>query len=86
MSASSNLKRLTLDPIGAGLSTSSAFGVRLQTSDGSGDEIVLAHWPQSPSSVQRDGVATTSWSYDPQSLELSLLETDGALHVWLIQP
>jgi len=86
VSASANLKRLTLDPLSAGLSTTTALRVRLQTSDGSGDEIVLAHWPQSPSSVQRDGFATVNWSYSPQSLELTLLETDGALHDWLIQP
>jgi hypothetical protein len=36
--------------------------------------------------VLRDGVATSSWSYDPQTLELVLLESDGGAHVWLVQP
>ena len=86
VSASANLKRLTLDPISAGLSTSTALGVTLQAADGSGDEIVLAHWPQAPSSVLRDGVATSSWNFDPLTRELSLQETDGALHGWVVQP
>jgi hypothetical protein len=86
VSASANLKRLSIDLISAGLSTQTAFRATLATHDGQGDELELVRWPQSPSAVLRDGVATSSWSYDPQTLELVLLESDGGAHVWLVQP
>ena len=45
-----------------------------------------AFWPTAPSAVLRDGSATASWSYDALTLELTLVETDGAQHAWLVQP
>jgi hypothetical protein len=85
-SATSNLKRLTIDPIATGLSTSAALSVFTQTADATGDEIALVHWPLSPSAVTRDGVATANWSYDPLTLDLTLFETDGAAHAWVVTP
>lgn len=86
LSATANLKRLSLDPIAAGLSTSSALQVFTATADGTGDSVVLAHWPQFPSAVTRDGIATASWNFDAQTLDLTLLETDGAAHTWIVTP
>jgi hypothetical protein len=86
LSATSNLKRLTIDPIEAGLSTTSDLRVFMASADGSGDEVVIRHWLSLPTGITRDGIATTNWTCDIQTRELTLYETGGAPHVWVITP
>ncbi len=86
VTATANLKRLTNDPIATGLSTSSELHVFTQSADGTGDEIVLAHWPLSPSAVTRDGFSTANWTFDSLTHDLTLVETDGAAHAWIVRP
>ncbi|HUR29616.1 MAG TPA: hypothetical protein VM509_15610, partial [Planctomycetota bacterium] len=64
LSATGNLKRMSFDPVAAGLATNAVLHVTTGSADGSGDEIVIAHWPQSPSAITRDGTATANWLYD----------------------
>ncbi|HTF91050.1 MAG TPA: alpha/beta fold hydrolase [Planctomycetota bacterium] len=84
--ATANLKRLSIDPIAAGLTNTAPLLVTTASADATGDEIVITHWPQFPSALLRDGIATASWTYDPQTLELTLFESDGAAHTWLVTP
>ena len=86
LSATSNLKRLTVDSLGAGLNLGLPFGVDLSTSDGLGDEIVFTSVLAAPTGVTRDGNTTTSWSYNLAAHELTLSETDGLVHTWSVTP
>ncbi len=82
-----NLARVGILVDDAGLSALAPLTVTTSCADGQADEIVLHGYSLSPSSVLRDGVPTSAWSYDPMLGRLSLLETDGsAPHVWTIQP
>jgi pimeloyl-ACP methyl ester carboxylesterase len=82
----SNLKRLAVDSLGAGLNTSLPLNVALSTADGLPDEVIFTGVPVAPSAVTRDGFATSSWSYNALAFELTLTELDGTPHDWLITP
>lgn len=86
LSATSNLRRLTIDTLGAGLNPAQPFGVDLSTADGLPDEVVFTSVLASPTGVTRDGSATTSWSYNGAAHELALFETDGLAHIWSVVP
>ncbi len=81
-----NLKRVTFDPIAAGLATNSALRLSLSTADGHADEVRVSNWPAIPSAVQRDGVASTSWSYSSSTKTLTISEFDGGAHLWIVTP
>lgn len=82
ISATSNLKRLTIDPIASGLSTAGDLTVHMSGAA----ELALASWPHPPSAVTRDGVPEFGWSYIAPSRDLVLFEADGAPHVWVVTP
>lgn len=87
ITATSNLTRLTVNYLAAGLSPLAPLAVSMATSDGIPDAIRLRGWNHLPSNVLRDGVATTSWLYDTQSGSLTLVEYDGAAqHDWQVIP
>jgi acetyl esterase/lipase len=86
ISGTANLARLSVDTPAAGLDVDSTLSVDIATADGNADEIVLRRWPSYPSNVLRDGIATSSWSYDPQTRWLTLSEFDGAPHEWTVVP
>ena len=85
LSGTRNLRSLTVDAAGLGLSTTAPLTVQLATLDATGDEIVLTGYAQAPSSVLRDGQPVSS-TFDAQLHTLRLTETDGATHVWTIAP
>lgn len=85
LSGTRNLRSLTVDAAGLGLSTTAPLTVQLATLDATGDEIVLTGYAQAPSSVLRDGQPASS-TFDAQLHTLRLTETDGATHVWTIAP
>ena len=81
-----NLSELRLATISAGLDPSVPLELFLAAQDGDADEIVLADYSTPPSKVLRDGVATTSWTWDSTTGSLRLVETSGAYHSWRIVP
>ncbi len=85
-SATANLKRLTVDTLGAGINPLLQFTVNLATADGLADDIVITSVPSKPISVLRDTLPTSSWNYNATLGELTLLETDGLPHQWVITP
>jgi pimeloyl-ACP methyl ester carboxylesterase len=84
--ATSNLNRVTIDSVRAGLSSAQALDVTTQAADGVADEVRVNAWTLAPSVVLRDGIASSSWSYDPASDTVSLLESDPASHTWTLIP
>ena len=87
LSASANLKSIAIDSVATLLHNDLPFSATLSTADGLADEVRLRAWGHLPFNVVRDGVATTSWTYDAVSGDLTLLETDGATtHVWQVVP
>ena len=86
LSATANLRRLTVDTLGAGLDPALPLSVDLSTADGLPDEVVFTSVPVSPTSVSRDGNASVSWSYNASAQELTLIETDGSAHAWSVVP
>ena len=72
--------------VGAGLDPTSLLALDLSTNDTTGDLIVLMDYTAAPTDVLRDSVSTTAWSYDAVADELTLMETDGALHTWEVIP
>ncbi len=83
---SSNVARVTVDTASAGLDTGAALTVHVSTLDNSGDEIRLQGYANAPSSVTRDGVATTEWVHDALLGTVTLQENHGAPHVWVVTP
>jgi hypothetical protein len=87
LSATSNLKKISIDSVATELHNDLPMLVSMSTTDGLADDVRLRTWGHLPFNVLRDGVATTSWTYDAPSGDLTLLETDGATtHVWQVVP
>jgi hypothetical protein len=88
LGATANLKRVTIDAPGAGLDPLQPMIVHMGTSDGLPDELRLLSMPAQPTSVVRDGVSVfgPSWLYSPTSKELTISESDGGPHEWIIFP
>ncbi len=88
--SSANVQRVTVDTASAGLDTSAPLTVSLGdvggTGDGTGDVLRLGGYAAAPSAVTRDGVPTTAWTFDAQLGTLTLQESNGAPHVWLVTP
>ena len=83
----SNLKRLTVDTLAAGLNPTQPLFVDLGLPlDGLSDTIVLTAYRAPPSAVTRDGIVTNLWIYDAVASELRLLAVDGLAHAWVITP
>ena len=82
----SNLRRLTVDTLGAGLDPAAPLDIVLSSADGLADVVVLTNIAALPSAVIRDGIATTNWSYNAFAQELTLVETDGLTHYWGVSP
>lgn len=83
----SNVDRIEVDSALLGLNTQANFTVRLRPGDGplDSDVIVIDQVGPLPMSVLRDGVATTQWSHDAQTGELTLTEDDDSMvHVWTV--
>ena len=87
ITSTSNLVRVRVETTDAGLDPLQPLSVTTACADGQPDQIELEGYALSPSLVLRDGVSTTSWSYDGQLGRMLLDETDGAAaHVWTIVP
>jgi len=86
LSATANLRRLTVDTLGAGLNPTQPIVLDVSTADGLSDEVVFTSVPAVPTGVTRDGSATSSWSYNSTTHEVTLIETDGLPHNWRIAP
>jgi pimeloyl-ACP methyl ester carboxylesterase len=87
LSGTANLHQLAVDVVAAALSPLTPCTVSMATADGLADIVRLRGWNHLPINVLRDGVATTSWSYDAQTGDLTLSEFDGAAtHVWQVIP
>jgi pimeloyl-ACP methyl ester carboxylesterase len=87
LSATANLRRLSIKTAAVGLQPNASFTATLATADGAADELELLAWGHLPTNVLRDNVATTSWTYDATSGNLVLLETSGAAaHTWKVLP
>jgi hypothetical protein len=84
--ATRNLQRITVDPITAGLTPSQAMEVTTQAADGLADEVRVSSIAFAPSVVLRDGIASSSWSYDGTNDTVALLESDPAPHTWTLIP
>lgn len=81
-----NLNRIVVDTVGAGLDGGQGMRIQLGTQDGLADRISLRSVPQWPTQVLRDGVVETSWSYEPTTQLLTLIEYDGGSHTWEVIP
>jgi dienelactone hydrolase len=84
-----NLLRATVDLASTGLDPTQQLNVELGTLDGLPDEVKLVGVPAQPASMLRDGipaVAGASWTYNAQTQELSIQESDGAPHSWTAVP
>jgi poly(3-hydroxybutyrate) depolymerase len=79
-----NLQRLTVDSAGLGLVFVGKLHLNLETSDGTGDDILFTSVPSAPISVTRDGMPA-SGTYDPQMHTFLVHETSGGGHQWLLQ-
>ena len=87
LSGTSNLARLRLHTLDAGLAPLSPLDLTMATGDGLADTLVLTDYGSVPTQVLRDGVPTAAWSHDPLASELTLFEIDGSTqHAWTIQP
>jgi len=86
LTATSNLARIAFDPRELGLSLERPLEIVLATADGSSDEVVLEGMPAQPTSVARDGSTTSAWSHDGAAQTLSLGESDGGMHTWVVVP
>lgn len=79
--ATSNLTRAAIDVTRAGLSYSGALKVNLNTSDGTGDQVLLTNVPYEPLSVTRDGAAA-SGVWDSQAMTYLIDEPSNTTHMW----
>ncbi|MEO6708946.1 MAG: hypothetical protein ABI054_01980 [Planctomycetota bacterium] len=86
LAGTANLRRLTVDSLGAGLNTALPMRVDFATADGQADEVVFTSVLAAPTRVTRDGNPTSSWSYNSTAHELTLIETDGLAHSWSVVP
>ena len=89
ISDSTNLRRVTVDTVAAGLDPTLPLTVRLGTADGLGDAVGFTDLPLPPTQVLRDGVAAPagSWVYQVATDTVVLFESDGtAQHVWEVVP
>lgn len=85
LSATENLRRLTLDMPAVGLRDTQPVRVEVATADATGDEVELQGFGHAPSSVTRDGAPATA-AYDAPTHTVRLVETDAAPHVWIVNP
>ena len=83
VSQTKNLRRLRITPAGFGLTLTGAVTLRLSTADATGDEFQFLYVPNAPIAVTRDGQPATG-TYDAQGHTFLVVETDAALHEWVI--
>ncbi len=86
VSKTRNLAAATVHLADAGLAPGLPLFVAVGTLDGLGDDVRLTGYPNAPSLVQRDGVATALWTHDPALQTVTLSEPTGGVHVWLVTP
>jgi len=82
-SETTNLKRVSIDVVGAGLSLSGPVTLRLASADGTGDRVRLVGVQVPPISVTRDGIATAG-IYDSLLDTYEIVETNSAQHEWVL--
>ncbi len=83
LSATKNLRRVSLDSANVGFAFSGAVTLDLSTADTTGDQILLRGVNAAPISVQRDGAAAGG-TYDALGHTFQIVETDGAPHHWVL--
>jgi hypothetical protein len=86
VTATSNLDRLLVHRVDAGLSDLLPLPVTTSDADGSPDDIVFLEWPASPLAVWKDGAPSMDWTHDAITGELVLVGTSPGPHAWTIFP
>lgn len=82
-----NLLELALDVGQLGLQTGQTLSFTTWSTDGTAPTFVIEDFPQTPSSIQVNGLAPASWAYDPASKELAIRPTsNGAFATVVIAP
>lgn len=82
-----NLSRVVVNCQSLGLNTAVNLEVVMQTTDGTTEVTTLTGYAAQPQEVLRNGVATTSWSWDPVAETVTLTEADPAAGaVWRVRP
>jgi pimeloyl-ACP methyl ester carboxylesterase len=82
-----NLARVVVDTLSIGLNTEVNVDLVMQSADGGTEVTTLTGYELQPQEVLRDGVPTTSWSWDPVGETVTLTETDpGAGVTWRVRP
>jgi dienelactone hydrolase len=76
-----NLARVAIDVTSAGLQYAGVLKINMDTSDGTGDQVLLENLPGPPVAVTRDG-ADASGTWDPSTRTFLVDETDSAVHMW----
>lgn len=86
LAASENLKRISVDAVGAGLDLAAPLEVSVEAADGLAETVALPGFSASPGVVLRDGLPSLAWSWDAVTGVLELLESDPGAHLWRIEP
>jgi len=82
-----NLARLVVNTASIGLNTAVNLEVVMQSTDGGAEVTTLTGYPLRPQRVQRNGVSSTDWSWDPVGKTVTLNENDpGSGAVWKVRP
>jgi pimeloyl-ACP methyl ester carboxylesterase len=79
-----NLLELAIDVTQLGLQTGQTLAFTTWSTDGTAPTFVIEQFPQSPNSIQVNGLAPAAWSYDPQSKELSIRPTNNGSFVTVV--
>lgn len=85
LSATANLKRISVDCESAGLQFTQPLTMSLSTGDGLSDEVLLVGLPTAPSTILRDGVVANAL-YNPNARTLLITEFDASAHQWVVTP
>jgi hypothetical protein len=82
-----NLQRIVIDTESLGLSTLKPVEVMMGTQDGLPEQVTLDGFPQPPLSVTRNGVPTSSWSWDAVTQSVTIQEPSaGGYPLWRVTP
>ena len=86
MTGMENVLRMDIDTLGLGLSTASGQTLQLTVAsvDTGGDLLRIMDVPSAPTSVLRNGVTATGWTYQSANNRLDLFEPNAGQQTWTI--
>ena len=79
-----NLQRVSVYTTQAGLDPNAALTLNTGTSDATGDTIRFYGIANAPVTVTRDTIADSNWIHDPVAETLTITESDGLPHTWVV--